>query len=400
MLPMQEDGGGVTDPVSKAYGWSLLGTHAVVWVFFARTGILSSVTVGVEPYCWPYFETCWQWRLPSQAMAASVLIGYLVVGLAAGAALWHRRMRVFWWGLVALNLSLFAIVSLDYRLRANEFYMLFWVNGVFLVWPHRRWAVPVGIVSCYFWAGVLKLNVEWLSGAGLYRPLWWIPESWTPAACAYVVILEMGMIWGLLARSLWILVAVLVELALFHVQSLSQIHWFYPLLMAAILSWFVIDRLTGTNEGRADLGRLVRGRAPWSAYALMGLFGALQLAPHAYRGDSTLTGQGRVFALHMFEARQQCIVTATVASTGDVLERIDLKVERLPPRMICDPVVYFSRAQNLCRTRRGRDPAFDFHLVMDAKRTTDLEYQRIVDAPSFCAAKYEYRLFANNEWLR
>jgi hypothetical protein len=121
----------------------------------------------------------------------------------------------------------------------------------------------------------------------------------------------------------------------------------------------------------------------------------MQLAPHAYRGDSTLTGQGRIFALHMFEARQQCEVLATLASG----ERLDLKVP-LSPRMICDPVVYFSRAQNLCRTRRASDPTFDLHLVMRSKRTTDPAFQTIIDAPAFCAAGHTHRVFGKNDWLR
>lgn len=384
---------------TRAYGWALLATHAVVWLFFASTRILSGITTA-EPFCWPYFESCWRWRLPSPAHVVLVQLVYLSVGLVAGAALAHRRWRPFWWSLVILNLVLFTIVSLDYRFRANEFYMLFWVNGVYLVWPQPRWAIPVTIISCYFWAGVIKLNYEWLSGAVLYSDLWLIPKPWVPVACAYVVGLEMVMIWGLLDRRRWVFTAVLAQLALFHVQSLSQIHWFYPVLMAAILSWFVLDRVVGAPGGRPDLATLFRGRAPVAAYAVMALFASMQLAPRLYRGDSTLTGQGRTLALHMFEARQQCEVTATPSLSGATDTRIDLKVSALPPRMICDPVVYFNRAQNLCRARRGADPAFDFRLVMRAKRTTDRDFQTIIDEPDFCAGKHEYRLFENNVWLR
>jgi hypothetical protein len=380
---------------TTAYGWSLLATHAVVWIFFAQTRMLWGLTEAQEPYCWPYFESCWQWRLRSPGQAALLQTGYLAIGLATAVALRRGRRALFWWGLLALNLYLFALVSLDYRLRANEFYMLFWVNGAFLAAPRSRWLVPLTIASCYFWAGILKLNVEWLSGSVLYHDLWLIPSAWTPAACAYVVVLEVVMIWGLLARRRAIVALVLGQLALFHIQSLSQIHWFYPLLMAAILSWFVLDRLLSPSEGRANLRDLIAARAPRGAYVLLALFAVMQLAPHAYRGDSTLTGQGRIFALHMFEARQQCEVFAMLVSG----ERLDLKVP-LSPRMICDPVVYFSRAQNLCRTRRASDPAFDLHLIMRSKRTTDPAFQTIIDAQAFCAAEHTYRVFGNNDWLQ
>jgi hypothetical protein len=46
----------------------------------------------------------------------------------------------------------------------------------------------------------------------------------------------------------WIVLLTLGQLVLFHLQSLAQIHWFYPLLMSAILSWFPLMRyLTPAN---------------------------------------------------------------------------------------------------------------------------------------------------------
>ena len=83
----------------------------------------------------------------------------------------------------------------------------------------------------------------------------------------------------------------------------------------------------------------------------MAAFAAFQLMPLLYRGDSTLNGQGRIFALHMFAARQVCEVSATLHYTSGNITTIDLKLESLPPRTICDPVMYDSRIQNICRAR-------------------------------------------------
>ena len=378
----------------------MIGTHGAVWLFFVNTGVLGSVSAASEPYCWPFFEDCWRFRLPSPAHAILLTQCYLFIVLIAGAALFHGRPRIFWWTLLSANIALFGIVSLDYRLRANEFYMLFWINGVFLALPYTRWAVPVTIASFYFWAGTLKLNEEWLSGSVLYRDLWLIPKWLVPAACAYVVLLEMVMIWGLLAAQTWILVAVLVQLALFHIQSLSQIHWIYPLLMATMLSWFVIERRLGDVEGRASLRALLLGRAPRSTYTIVIVFAGMQMVPILYRGNSTLTGQGRLFALHMFEARQQCEVFATPSSGIGAGQPINLKVPSLSPRMVCDPIVYLNRAQNMCRNEGARDRRFDLHLFMRAKRATDTEFETIVDQPDFCTGRHQYRLFRSNQWVR
>jgi hypothetical protein len=277
--------------------------------------------------------------------------------------------------------------------------MLFWLNIVFLVAPAKRWSVPLVLVSFYVWAGALKLNREWMSGAVLYHPLWLIPKRLTAAACAYVVVLEMVMSWGLLSRRRLIRLFVLAQFGLFHVESLSQILWFYPALMASMLYWFVITELNG-NPDAVSAGRLFTGRAPLAGYAVMGIFAVFQLAPLAYRGDRALTGQGRTFALHMFEARQLCEVTGIVHWTDRPPTELDLRMPTLPPRTICDPIVYFNRVQNICRSRHDHPTFVDVDFTMKARRTTDSSLRTIVDEAMFCGKNYTYSPLFNNKWLR
>ena len=299
-----------------------------------------------------------------------------------------------------LNVYLFAIISLDYRFRANEFYMLFWVSIVFLFWPAKRWAIPLILMSFYFWAGTLKLNYEWLSGAVLYHSLYVIPQQFAWAACTYVVILETIMVWGLLAKRAWVRWLALGQFALFHVESLSQIHWFYPLLMAALLSWFVIDWTAPGEPRDVSLANLLRGRAPRSAYVLLAIFAGCQLAPYLYHGDKALTGQGRIFALHMFEARQTCDVHALVHYRDQTVDNMDLLMSGLPPRMVCDPVVYYDRVTNLCRAYAA-DPSFiDADFVMHARRATTTAMTTIVDETNFCGHHETYHMFWNNRWMK
>ena len=54
------------------------------------------------------------------------------------------------------------------------------------------------VVLFYFWAGLLKFNSEWLSGAALYKKPWLLPTGALPLACAYVLALETVFSWGLL----------------------------------------------------------------------------------------------------------------------------------------------------------------------------------------------------------
>lgn len=386
------------DSLVQAYFGCVLGTHVVTWLFLVDTRILHVAMAGIEPICWPYFEACWQFRFKSPATVGMTTAAYLGVTLAGLATLLERRIGWAWSFAIGANLLLFGVMSLDYRLRTNEFYMLFWLNLVFLLWPHKLWSVPALIVSFYFWAGTLKLNRQWIAGEGLYGPLWLIPDSWTWLACAYVVALELLLIWGLLSSRSWLRWLTLLQLALFHLQSLTQIHWFYPLLMGVILSWFVIDTGLGTRVPRRYLRLLLIGRAPLATYSVFAIFAVFQLAPLAYKGDHVFTGQGRILALHMFQARYECEVVARVRYEDGRLESRNLKMPLLPPRTVCDPVVYFSRAQYLCRSK-GYYGIDDLDLSMRIRRIGDAQFVDVVDADDFCAAQHEYRILWPNSWM-
>jgi hypothetical protein len=388
------------DAVIGRYRWALVASHAVALLYFLDTNILTVLTKDAEPLCWPYFQNCWQFRFDKTSSVAVLILIQVFLIISAASTLAARCYRTFWVVMVVMNAYLFAIVSLDYRLRGNQFYMLFWLNAVVLFWPAKRWAIPLILTSFYFWAGTLKLNYEWLSGAVLYHNLYIVPPRFVWLACAYVVVLEMIVIWGLLAKRAWVRWLALGQLALFHFESLSQIHWFYPLLMASLLSWFVIDWSAPGSPRTASLGDLWRGRAPGSAYILLAIFSICQLTPYLYHGDKMLTGQGRILALDMLEARQVCDVHALVHYKDHTSYTIDLVLPELPPRKICDPLVYYDRVTNLCRSSTA-DPRFaDVDFVMHSRRTTDAALTTIVDEMSFCSRHETYSMFSNNSWIR
>lgn len=385
------------DPALVAYGWALLCGHAVILAYFFDTNVLFVLLASAEPVCWPFFETCWQYRFENPVWLELVLAGYSLLVLAAVGALTIGRQGAFGILLLLANLVMLGLVGSDYRIRGNQFYMFGWLNAVYLFWPNKRWALPVLIISFYFWAGILKLNWEWLSGSVLYHDLWLIPNELAWLACTYVVILETTLTWGLVAARRTVVYVVLAQLGLFHLESFSQIHWFYPVLMATVLAWFVIERTFGTPS--AQISWLVRGRAPASVYLLLGMFSLLQILPYVQSTDPSLTGQARVVALHMFEARQRCDVSATLLYENGTRQQADLKMGSLPERLICDPVVYFSRAQNICRSRSARGLT-DLELTMRVGRSTDESLQTIIDESAFCSGEHTYSVFGTNKWLR
>jgi hypothetical protein len=113
-----------------------------------------------------------------------------------------------------------------------------------------------------------------------------------------------------------------------------------------------------------------------------------------------LTGQGRIFALDMLEARQVCDVHALVHYRDRAVSDINLLMPNLPPRKICDPIIYFDRMTDLCQAVAKDNRVDDVDFVMHARRTTDATLSTIVDEKGFCAKRETYSIFSNNSWMK
>jgi hypothetical protein len=151
---------------------------------------------------------------------------------------------------------------------------------------------------------------------------------------------------------------------------------------------------------RGLLAPLWRGRLRLATYAPAATFSLLQLSPYAFRGDQVITGEGRLYALHMFDARVYCEAYASVTGHDGTVRSVDLRLTYMP-RINCDPIVIFNRARNLCTGRSGlaTDVAeLDLHLA--ARRATDPTLHEVINVPAFCKSALRYAPFRHNEWIR
>jgi hypothetical protein len=309
------------------------------------------------------------------------------------------RVRAGWALLLATAVLNWTIIAQDFRFRLNEHYMLFWATVAFLFFSRKRQAVSFLVLSFYFWAGRIKINHEWLSGSDLPHRLWLIPVSGYPAACAYVIVLEMVFVWALVQPRKWLFWAVFAQFVLFHVMSWNIVHFYYPILMAGIISIFPLCRLfpSGAHD---DLSDFLHLRLSRSLYALLAVFAALQLAPLLYPGDPDWTDQGRLVALHMLTGRSQCRISATENFKSRPAETADLYRRDLSPNMVCDPLVYFNEAQRICRQLPGKDPDFvDLDLKMDIAKTVSPAWRSLIDTDDFCSKHLRYNAFLPNGWI-
>lgn len=364
-------------------------THAEIWFLLAQT---------IDVTCWPMLPDCRELRVLDADQLRFVIYA-LGVGSLVPAALFAagRGVAVAWWALLGLNVVKHALVLLDFQMRLNQHLMAFWVTLAFLFLPAKRTTLKLLVVLFYFWAGVLKLTPEWLTGAALYAKPWPLDGSLLPWATGYVLVLEIALIWALLWERSKVAWLTLAQLALFHVYSFFIVSFFYPLVMFAILAIFPLSWCLDPAAPRLISELRARRLAPASVVAAA-LFSFLQMLPKLFPGDSAVTGQGRLLSVHMFDAYTSCESFARVRMKNGRSLRLNL-YRPMAPRIHCDPIVHLSHARNVCYKNRNNRRFEDVDLLLRSKRATDPEYRTIVDLKNVCSEPPSYRLFWPNAWI-
>ncbi len=389
------------DPVLRVYGLILAFVHVLTFLFWRRgTPLQAVLPIGATPICWPFFEECHRFRFMSTTGVEVILWSYLGLAVVAGLLFARRATAGPGYGaLLVLEAVKVLIIVQDYRLRMNQHYMAFFVALVFLVFPAKRRLLQYLIVLFYFWAGTLKLNQDWLSGAMFSaRRAPWLPAALVPMACAYVVVLETVLVFGLLSRRRWLFWATLAQLVLFHVMSYPITGFYYPSLMGGLLSIFPLSRVMGGDDERPSLAALWTGREPLPTYVLLTGFSVLQLVPHMFPGDSAITGEGRLFALHMFDARVVCEAHMTLHDGHGGSRRIQVAA-RVPTRVRCDPIVYLSVARALCRQGAELGRWEDLDWSLRSRRATETTLRPVVELGGFCRRDIRYDVWRPNSWI-
>jgi hypothetical protein len=388
------------DPALRAYAIIASLLHSLTGLAWFTYKHIDALVTSEEAVCWPLFPHCDGVRgMLSPALARAAVVLYMALGASAAVLFAQRRANAALATFVGTTLLGAALYSLDYRLRLNQTYMFAWVVLALLVAPRPAQTLQALVALFYVWAGTLKLDREWISGAALYEKPFLVPARLVPAACVYVLVLEMVFIWALFAPSPKWRWAVYVQLLVFHAVSWKVVGYFYPLLMFGLTAIYPLVWLRAPDE-TLTFRRLRADASAWkSVAAVAAVFSAFQLVPHLFPGDTAVTGEGRLFSLHMFDAQVQCTggVTIRTASTSRV--RAALITHNADVRTRCDPITLIAAARRLCRSlaTRSDDPHVD--VAVDAKRTTDERAQPLIHVDDFCRQDIQYSVWHHNAWI-
>jgi hypothetical protein len=341
--------------------------------------------------CWPLWESCHALR-PFSSGAVYLWLGFLaILALGASAALAWGRVRTGWWlSLLALVVKL-SIVVQDYRFQGNFHYMSQLFAAAWLFVPGRRFTLPRLLVVFYFSAGLLKFNTEWLSGQAFIREPW-ISGRWLMAACAYVVLLELLFVPFLLSRHSRLRWAVLLQLLVFHAFSWHIVGFLYPVTMLLLLA--ALPLLWSEGHDAVVLEPKKHGLIFLAVVALA------QLVPWLIPGDAALSGQGRLFALNMLDAKAECRHFLFLRGENGFVEASDHNLD-WGLRIGCDPLLLFRLAEHACRTAPQSMKGFvDLDWGLHSWRSSQPSVGISVDFHNFCALKPSYQSWRAQNWIR
>lgn len=382
-----------------AYGCALSLLHPLValsWIIDKRIALLLTTP---DYVCWPLFPSCHvvrEWSSPTRILV--VVAVYAAFGVIAAGLFAVKQARAAMFAFVAATVLGFAIYALDYRLRSNQSYMFGCIALAFVFrtrasagWRRRLEMCSVLLPLLYAWAGMLKTNREWTSGAALYETPLFVPASLIPAACVYVLVLELALVWGLFSSDQRIRWAVYGQLVLFHIVSWKVVGFFYPLLMLGLTSVFPLVWLLCPEDALTWRRLFSERELRQDALAVGGILSAFQLVPRLFPGDTAITGEGRLFGVHMFDAKVECAGGATVGPM-----KVELIAQAEAIRMRCDPIVLRANIQHLCRKVRGAR----VDVAIDAKRSTDAQLRPLIHVDDVCHQRLGYSVLHHNAWIQ
>ncbi len=344
--------------------------------------------------CWPFLDSCQNLRFFSTQQVTLIFWMLILLGFFNALLFLKRKyLTSAWCLLLGLNVLKMSLMLLDFRTRQNQHIMAFWILIAFLFFPNKKFTIKALLISFYFWAGTLKFNSEWLSGSALYGNIWPLQGKWVSIACTYVVILEILFIWGLVLKDKKWQFFTLFQLVIFHLFSFGIVGFFYPLLMFALLSIFALSWFFTTplpSERKVNY---------WVSIGLIIAFSLTQFAPKFLPGDTSLTGEGRMFSLHMFDAKVMCVSSAKIKYADGTTFSKSLR-RPLPFRLRCDPIVYLSLLKNLCEEQiKSRRDFIDIDFTLDSKKTSAKEMTRVLSLENACRNPRHYSIFTTNEWI-
>lgn len=345
--------------------------------------------------CWPHWESCSSLAWNHGSVRA-LLILYLALALFS-VILWiTNSYRAAILGTLSTLILKNFIIAQDYRLGGNYHYIPTLLCLAFLILPHRTRTLPFFFWMIYFTAGILKIDHQWLSGAAINERLF--PSFVIQIGVWYVLVLEIIFSFFIFLKNRNLFWFFFLQIFLFHLFSWHLTRFFYPSVMLLMLSILVLLRdIEKPSWGIIEVREFFREP---TILAAVSIFIFLQLPQYYLPGKAALTGQGRSFALIMYDGRTDCQPHLSIWKNNQIKEELPLTAPWLITRIKCDPIIYKQLAERVCQWGKKDDRVEQIDLHLPIKYENEKEYRSIVSVNDICNKQLFYSNFFPNYWIR
>lgn len=330
--------------------------------------------------CWPFFPWCKSFYFTDVLYIEGMLAIYLALAIITTLCFFIGKVRIGYWFLLFLTFFKLMMVAKSYSFMGNYHYMPLWASIAYLFISDKLKVLKFLIASFYIGAGLIKFNVDWLSGASLLRATFF-SGKFLALSLIYVLVLELVFAVGLVINRHVMFWFCFIQFIAFHIYSWHIVGFFYPSTMFCILSIFVLQFFDVQFEPRSPLFSFPKSRG---AIAILSLFWLGQLAPKLWPVNPALTGLIRIPSLNMLDARTICY--------GDIFEKVNdqisldrnVRMDRRSVRSQCDPIVFLSKVESYCKNNSSKQVDF----VLMSRLYTDKEFQQVLLVKNICNKKY------------
>ncbi len=345
-------------------GLQLYGIFVALSHFFTSLMWFQRPIFYEQPICWTFIPFCKDLAPLYSRYGTSMLYIYSILAFLCVLSFLSSKVQLGYFSLIVVLILRIVIQFHDYRLMGNYHYITNIVSIIFLFFSNKNNLLKIAIVGFYISAGLIKFNVDWLSGQALMKEPW-ITGKASEFLLLYVIILEIFISQLLLSPNRLLYFFALLQIAIFHIYSYSVVGWYYPCIMFCVISLFFID---SEPFGLKSIF--------FKKSNLLYLFGYVtaQLYPFFIFENSVLSGQGRLLSLNMLDGRAKCV------NYLDYEQGHTLKIDRLKfnlgPRISCDPLMYINSFKYFCEKNEIDESEVNFYMYV-RNRTSNANFFKL-----------------------
>lgn len=368
------------DPVLWVASICLILMHLVTVYFWNSPNFMRAFPdVNGSAMCHGFFPSCAQTIKFSSDMARGILYSYGFVSAAALILIFIKRFQRFALAILVIITSVKLLLFLSrFNLMGNYHLIQFFLFFSLFFLPKKRVSYFLVLAMFYFLAGTLKLNDEWLSGAALLVPSRILYGKWLAWSLAYVVILELILVWGLFSKNRTLRFVTLAQLIAFHIFSWHIVGFFYPVIMFLALAPYIMSLLPKYDR------EIYKNISPITVAILLA-FLTFNSYPFFWGRDPALEGHFRGLRVNMLDARPVCYPLVYVQDPKNLSTSFVEITQSNALRTRCDPGAFESQLRRYCENIK-EDQKLGF--ILYSRRTTDKEFRIIRNTTDFCRDSY------------